>query len=107
METLAHMDMNEFSTKIDKGTYVLFFTADWCPDCNFIKPAMPEIEQDFSQAQFITINRDDNIELAADFGIMGIPSFVVMQDGQEKARLVNKKRKTKEEVENFLKDALG
>lgn len=106
METLDHMDMNEFSKKIAEGTYVLFFTADWCPDCNFIKPAMPEIESDFSQAKFIAINRDDNIELAADFGIMGIPSFVVMQDGQEKARLVNKKRKTKEEVENFLSGAL-
>lgn len=106
METLAHMDMNEFNQKFKQGTYVLFFTADWCPDCNFIKPAMPEIEQDFSQAKFITINRDDNIELAADFGIMGIPSFVVIQDGKEVARLVNKKHKTKEEVENFLSQAL-
>ncbi len=37
---------------------------------------------------------------------MGIPSFVVIQDGKEVARLVNKKRKTKEEVENFLSQAL-
>nr|MCR4912154.1 thioredoxin [Lactobacillus sp.] len=32
----------------------------------------------------------------------GIPSFVVYQDGKEIGRLVNKDRKTKEEVENFL-----
>lgn len=107
METLEHMEMQDLQKKISQGTYVLFFTADWCPDCNFIKPAIPEIEKDFADAHFITINRDDNIELAADFGIMGIPSFVVMQDGKETARLVNKKRKTKEEVEAFLNQALN
>ncbi len=34
--------------------------------------------------------------------IMGIPSFVVYEDGKEKARFVNKDRKTKKEVEDFL-----
>jgi hypothetical protein len=34
---------------------------------------------------------------------MGIPSFVVYQDGKEIGRLVNKDRKTKDEVEKFLR----
>ncbi len=84
------------------GKYVLFFTADWCPDCRFIKPAMPEIEANFSQFEFILVDRDENIDLCQEMMIMGIPSFVVYEDGKEKARFVNKDRKTKKEVEDFL-----
>lgn len=61
------------------------FTAGWCPDCAFIKPAMPEIERDFADYQFIKVDRDENIDLAADLGIMGIPSFVAYKDGKKLA----------------------
>lgn len=102
MEKLAQMNQNNLNQKLAKGDYVLFFTADWCPDCNFIKPAMPSIESDFSQYHFLMVDRDENLDLAADLGIMGIPSFLVYHNGQEVGRLVNKKRKTKAEVEEFL-----
>lgn len=102
MERLPKMTQDELNQKIASGDYVLFFTADWCPDCNFIKPAMPAIEQDFSNFQFLLVDRDENIDLAADLGIMGIPSFVVYKDGKEVGRFVNKDRKTKEQVEDFL-----
>ncbi|WP_295728682.1 thioredoxin family protein [uncultured Limosilactobacillus sp.] len=103
MERLPKMTQDELNQRIASGNYVLFFTADWCPDCNFIKPAMPVIEQDFTDYTFLLVDRDENIDLAADLGIMGIPSFVVYQDGTEVGRFVNKDRKTKEQVENFLK----
>lgn len=102
MEKLAKMDKKALEEKLQKGKYVLFFTADWCPDCRFIKPAMPEIEAEFSQFEFITVDRDENIDLCQELMIMGIPSFVVYEDGKEKARFVNKDRKTKKEVEDFL-----
>lgn len=103
MERLPKMTQDELEHKIAHGNYVLFFTADWCPDCNFIKPAMPEIEKDFPNYTFLLVDRDENLDLAADLGIMGIPSFVVYRDGKEVGRFVNKDRKTKEQVENFLK----
>lgn len=96
------MDKKALEEKLSTGKYVLFFTADWCPDCRFIKPAMPEIEANFSQFEFILVDRDENIDLCQEMMIMGIPSFVVYEDGKEKARFVNKDRKTKKEVEDFL-----
>ncbi|HHU5023334.1 TPA: thioredoxin family protein, partial [Streptococcus agalactiae] len=69
---------------------VFFFTADWCPDCQFIYPVMPSIEKDFSDFVFVRVNRDDYIELAQQWNIFGIPSFVVVENGQELGRLVNK-----------------
>lgn len=102
MEKLPQMQEDQLLTKIAKGNYVLFFDATWCPDCHFIQPAMPEIENDFPEYTFIEVDRDENIDLAAELNIFGIPSFVVYRDGKEVGRFVNKDRKTKQQVEDFL-----
>lgn len=104
MEQLATMDEDQLLQKVKQGQYVLFFSAEWCPDCQFIKPAMPEIEQDFPDFHFIAVDRDENLDLAAELNIFGIPSFLVYRDGKEIGRLVNKDRKSKQQVEDFLRD---
>ncbi|MGK0552190.1 thioredoxin family protein [Enterococcus faecalis] len=95
--------LEELATYVEKGKNVFFFTADWCGDCRFIKPMMPAIEAEFPQFQFIEVDRDRFIDVAAQWSIFGIPSFVVIDNGQELGRLVNKNRKTKEEVCEFLR----
>lgn len=104
MEKLPVMKEDQLLEKVASGKYVLFFTAGWCPDCQFIQPAMPEIEKDFSDFTFLMVDRDENVDLAAELNIFGIPSFVVYENGQEVGRLVNKDRKTKQQVEDFLND---
>lgn len=81
---------------------VLFFTADWCPDCQFIYPVMPDIEAEHTNMTFVRVNRDQFIEVAQKWDIFGIPSFVVIEKGQEVGRLVNKMGKTKTEIMHFL-----
>lgn len=103
MESLPVMKEDQLQQKLAKGKYILFFTAGWCPDCRFIKPAMPEIEKDFSEFTFLQVDRDENIDLAAELNIFGIPSFVAYADGKEIGRFVNKDRKTKQQVEDFLR----
>ena len=84
------------------GKKMLFFSADWCSDCRFIKPAMPEIEKDFSDYEFIAVDRDKNLEVAQDMGVFGIPSFIAFNDGKETGRVVNKDRKRTQQVEDFI-----
>lgn len=103
MESLPVMKEDQLQQKLAKGKYILFFTAGWCPDCRFIKPAMPEIEKDFPEFTFLQVDRDENIDLAAELNIFGIPSFVAYADGKEIGRFVNKDRKTKQQVEDFLR----
>lgn len=43
-------NLEELAGYVEKGNSVFFFTADWCGDCRFIKPQMPEIENDFRKA---------------------------------------------------------
>jgi thiol-disulfide isomerase/thioredoxin len=97
-------EMNEYVTK---GDNVFFFTADWCPDCTVIKPVMPEIEAVFPQFSFVEVDRDKFLDLAGEWNIMGIPSFVVTKEGKEIDRYVDKFRKTKEQIVDFLTQAVA
>ena len=82
---------------------MFLFTADWCGDCRFLDPFLPEIEERYkNKYTFVSVNRDQFIDLCQELDIFGIPSFVAYQDGKELGRFVSKDRKTKEEVENFL-----
>ncbi|UQS83348.1 thioredoxin family protein [Bombilactobacillus thymidiniphilus] len=102
MKKLEDYQTTDLQEITQEGKYILFFEADWCPDCHFIEPELPSIEKDYSQYQFIQVDRDKFLDLAKELGIMGIPSFVAFENGKEIGRLVNKERKTKEQVENFI-----
>ncbi|MGO1969979.1 MAG: thioredoxin family protein [Levilactobacillus brevis] len=102
MEQLPKISATELTDVVKSGKTMLFFSATWCPDCAFIKPAMPEIEAEYPDFKFVAVDRDENIDLAAELNVFGIPSFIAYTDGQEIGRLVNKDRKTKAEVEEFI-----
>lgn len=82
---------------------VVVFKADWCKDCVFINPFMPEVEQAYARSfTFVTVDRDEFPDLCAELNILGIPSFIVYKNGKELIRFVSKLRKTREEIEKFL-----
>lgn len=105
MEALPQVTHEQLNDKIKTGKYMLYFSATWCPDCAFIKPAMPEIEAEYPDYQFLAVDRDENTDLAIDLNVLGIPSFIAYNNGEEIGRFVNKDRKTKKQVEDFI-DAL-
>lgn len=100
MENLESID--QFEQLKNTGKVVFKFTADWCPDCHFIDPFMGEVEEQFSEFQFISVDRDKFIDLCVELNILGIPSFVAFENGNEIGRFVSKDRKTREEIELFL-----
>ena len=81
---------------------ILLFTANWCPDCMFIKPFIGEIVEQYQDYIFYSVNRDEMLELCQELDILGIPSFVAFDQGKEIGRFVSKLRKTKEEIIDFI-----
>ena len=59
--------VEELATYVEKGRNVFFFTADWCGDCSFIKPAMPEIEAAHPEYTLIEVDRDVYIDVAIEW----------------------------------------
>lgn len=100
MENLHSLE--QFKQLSSNERVVFKFTADWCPDCHFIDPFMGEVEKQFSDFQFVSVDRDKFIDLCVELDILGIPSFVAYDHGKEIGRFVSKNRKTREEIESFL-----
>lgn len=97
------VNIEELTPYVNDGEKaVFFFTADWCGDCRFIKPFLPEIEAENLDCRFIQVDRDAYLDLAKEWDIYGIPSLVVLEKGREIGRLVNRDRKTKGQINEFL-----
>lgn len=68
---------------------LLDFWAFWCEPCQMMKPIVKELEKELSgKVEVVEINVDENGSEAAKYGVMGIPTFVVLKDGKEVGRKV-------------------
>ncbi len=65
---------------------LLDFWAPWCGPCRMVGPILEEIAGERSDIKVGKVNVDEEMELAAQFGVMSIPVLVVMKDG----KIVNK-----------------
>ena len=65
---------------------LLDFYADWCGPCRMVGPVVSEIADERNDIKVGKINVDEQSELAAQFGVMSIPTLVVIKDG----KVVNK-----------------
>ncbi|MGM0897328.1 MAG: thioredoxin family protein [Bacillota bacterium] len=94
----------QFTELATNENVVFMFTADWCPDCRVIDPIMPDIEGKFPEYTFVSVNRDEFIDLCIEKDIYGIPSFLGFRGGQERGRFVSRDRKTQQEIESFISE---
>ena len=96
-------DLKAFYDAVENNDKVItYWHTKWCPDCFAIKPHLPRLEEEFSDYVWLDIDRDALLDLAKHLEIFGIPSFMIFENGEEHARLVNKKRKTYDEVKSFI-----
>ena len=61
---------------------LLDFWASWCGPCRMVSPIVDEIAAERSDIKVGKINVDEQPELAARFGVMSIPTLVVMKEGK-------------------------
>ncbi len=61
---------------------LLDFWASWCGPCRMVSPIVDEIAEENPQYLVGKVNVDEQNELAAKFGVMSIPTLVVLKDGK-------------------------
>ena len=82
--SVININKNNFQEVVmhsDK-TVLLDFWASWCGPCRMVSPIVDEIAAERSDIKVCKINVDEQPELAARFGIMSIPTLVVMKNGK-------------------------
>ena len=82
MSVLRVNKTNFDSVKTSGKTVLLDFYADWCGPCRMVSPLVDEIAEENPQYVVGKINVDNDPELAQAFGVLSIPTLVVMKDGQ-------------------------
>ena len=81
--SVININKNNFQDEVmhsDKPV-LLDFWASWCGPCRMVSPIVDEIAAERSDIKVGKINVDEQQELAAQFGVMSIPTLVVMKNG--------------------------
>ena len=58
------------------------FWAPWCGPCHMVVPLVEEIAKERSDIKVVKINVDEEQELAMQFGVVSIPTLVIMKNGK-------------------------
>ena len=80
-------NFDELVLRSDK-TVLLDFWAPWCGPCRMVAPIVEEIAQEREDILLGKVNVDEELALAAQFGVVSIPTLVVMKDGKAVAQAV-------------------
>ena len=82
--SVININNNNFQDEVmhSEKLILLDFWASWCGPCRMVSPIVDEIAAERSDIKVCKINVDEQPELAARFGVMSIPTLVVMKNGK-------------------------
>lgn len=98
---ITNENYEEEVLKSDKPVLIDFY-ADWCGPCRMMSPIMDEIAEEMSDKIKVgKVNVDENQELAMEYGVMSIPTIVIIENSKVKNTLVGVRDKN--EIKEMLK----
>ena len=90
-EQVKHITDSSFEQDVLQSTkpVLVDFWAEWCAPCRMIGPIIDQIASEFaSSATVVKLNVDDNSASAQRYGIKGIPTLILFNEGKEVERVV-------------------
>lgn len=80
---ITHATDQTFATETNDGVVLVDFWAPWCGPCKMIAPVLEDLDADMGdKVKIVKVDVDENQETAGKFGVMSIPTLLVLKNGE-------------------------
>ena len=88
--SVVHITKDNFDSIVNQNEkpVLVDFWAPWCGPCQMVGPIVEEIAAERDDIIVGKVNVDEQMELASQFGIVSIPTLIVMKEGKVAAQAV-------------------
>ncbi|POO00045.1 Thioredoxin [Trema orientale] len=91
---------NHFDEHKEKNKLVVIdFTATWCGPCRSMEPVLKELSDKYTDVVFVKVDVDELPDVAAEYGIQAMPTFLLMKKGNQLDKVVGARR---DELQNKI-----
>ncbi len=80
---ITHATDQTFTAETGSGVVLVDFWATWCGPCKMIAPVLEDLDTEIGdKVKIVKIDVDENQETAGKYGVMSIPTLLVLKDGE-------------------------
>lgn len=85
---MIQLTADNFDEEVKEGKTLIDFWAPWCGPCRMQSPILEQLEASGAAVKICKVNVDEQPDLAKKFGVLSIPTLILMQNGVLKDKQV-------------------